>query len=173
MLSKISRKFDVCKPNFWTIRVNFVLSKFCSCCQRASFISYNKVIPLQLDFVLQWNLICDRAHVGANVQAGYAAGMLVGSFVFGAISDVFGRRFCMLLCSVLAVRTILKDNTQDCEQSLFFFRFIQGVHARAGVEQLLEMRTGHFPPRALCHARGHDRLSCVSLDGLRNKRDCS
>ena len=103
-----------------------MLSKFSSRCQRASFISYNKVIPLQLDFVLQWNLICDRAHVGANVQAGYAAGMLVGSFVFGAISDIFGRRFCMLLCSVLAVRMLFKDNTQDCEQSLFFFRFSEG-----------------------------------------------
>lgn len=41
--------------------------------------------------------------MGANVQAGYALGMLVGSFLFGAISDIFGRRFCMLLCSVLAV----------------------------------------------------------------------
>ena len=173
MLSKISRKFDVCKLNFWKIRLNFVLSKFSSRGQRASFISYNKVIPLQLDFVLQWNLICDRAHVGANVQAGYAAGMLVGSFVFGAISDIFGRRFCMLLCSVLAVRTRLKDNTQDCEQSLFFFRFSGGVHARASVEQLRETRTAHFPPRVLCHARGHYRLSRVSLDGLRKKRDSS
>lgn len=54
-------------------------------------------------FPFQWNLICDRAHVGANVQAAYAAGMLVGSFIFGAISDIFGRRFCMLLCSALAV----------------------------------------------------------------------
>ena len=145
MLSKISRKFDVCKPNFWTIRVNFVLSKFSSCCQRASFISYNKVIPLQLDFVLQWNLICDRAHVGANVQAGYAAGMLVGSFVFGAISDVFGRRFCMLLCSVLAVRTILKDNTQDCEQSLFFFSFIEGSACARERRATARNEDGAFP----------------------------
>ena len=32
---------------------------------------------------------------------------------------------------------------------------LRGVHARASVEQLREMRTGHFPPRSLCHARGH------------------
>ncbi|KAJ7333877.1 hypothetical protein OS493_015970 [Desmophyllum pertusum] len=61
----------------------------------------------------EWNLICDRAHVGANVQAGYAAGMLVGSFIFGAISDIFGRRFCMLLCSVLAVS--LLRSMSECQ----------------------------------------------------------
>lgn len=71
----------------------------------------------------EWNLICDRAHVGANVQAGYAAGMLVGSFVFGAISDVFGRRFCMLLCSVLATLFSLGASLVDCLSFFTFLRF--------------------------------------------------
>ena len=66
-----------------------------------------------------------------------------------------------------------KTTPKTANSLSFSSDLLRGVHARAGVEQLLEMRTGHFPPRALCHARGHDRLSCVSLDGLRNKRDCS
>ena len=36
------------------------------------------------------------------------AGMLVGSFLFGFVSDTFGRRFCMLICSVLMVGLTLK-----------------------------------------------------------------
>ncbi|KAJ7333874.1 hypothetical protein OS493_015967 [Desmophyllum pertusum] len=51
--------------------------------------------------VTEYNLICKRAFIAANVQAGFGAGMLVGSFIFGAISDIYGRRFCMLLCSLL------------------------------------------------------------------------
>lgn len=54
-------------------------------------------------FFLQYNLICDRAYIAANVEAGFMAGMLVGSFAFGAVSDIFGRRPCMLLCSFLTV----------------------------------------------------------------------
>ena len=111
--------------------------------------------------------------MGANVQAGYAAGMLVGSFVFGAISDIFGRRFCMLLCSVLAVRMLFKDTTKTANSLSFSTDLMRGVHARASVERPRETRTVHFPPRALCHARGHYGLSRVSLDGLRKKRDCS
>lgn len=57
---------------------------------------------------LQYNLICDRAYIAANVDAGFMAGMLVGSFLFGFVSDAFGRRFCMLICSVLMVGITLK-----------------------------------------------------------------
>ena len=51
---------------------------------------------------------------------------------------------------------------QDCERSLFFFRFSKGS-ARA-----CERGT-----RAFSHARGHLRVSGVLLDGPRKKRDCS
>ena len=54
-------------------------------------------------FLFQWNLICDKAYVGANVQAVFSAGMLVGSLVFGVTSDFFGRRFCIYICAALLV----------------------------------------------------------------------
>ena len=82
--------------------------------------------------------------MGANVQAGYAAGMLVGSFVFGAISDIFGRRFCMLLCSVLAVRMLFRHN-QDCEQSLIFYRFSEGSTCARERRATARNEDGAFP----------------------------
>ena len=48
-------------------------------------------------FSLQWNLICDRSHLKAMTQAVYMAGLLVGSIVFSAISDHFGRKFGVFL----------------------------------------------------------------------------
>ena len=108
--------------------------------------------------------------MGANVQAGYAAGMLVGSFIFGAISDIFGRRFCMLLCSVLAVRLLFKDTTKTANSLSFSSDLVRRVHARASVEQPRETRMADFPPRALCHARGHYRLSRVLRRTKKKKR---
>lgn len=53
--------------------------------------------------MFQWNLICDKANIAAVVQSIFVAGMMAGSLFFGAISDYFGRRFCLFLCSALAV----------------------------------------------------------------------
>ncbi|XP_068680010.1 solute carrier family 22 member 15-like isoform X2 [Montipora foliosa] len=49
----------------------------------------------------EYNLICDRAYIAASMQAGFMAGMVVGSSLFGAVSDSYGRRFCMFLCGFL------------------------------------------------------------------------
>ncbi|PFX17295.1 Solute carrier family 22 member 21 [Stylophora pistillata] len=57
--------------------------------------------------VSEWNLICDKAYVGANVQAVFSAGMLIGSLLFGATSDFFGRRFCIYICAALLAITSL------------------------------------------------------------------
>lgn len=59
--------------------------------------------PLFLILMFQWNLICDKANIAAVVQSIFVAGMMAGSLFFGAISDYFGRRFCLFLCSALAV----------------------------------------------------------------------
>ncbi|KAK3750270.1 hypothetical protein QZH41_008119, partial [Actinostola sp. cb2023] len=39
-----------------------------------------------------WNLLCDRAYIGAAIQSSYFAGMLIGSIVSGWIADRFGRK---------------------------------------------------------------------------------
>lgn len=79
--------------------------------------------------VSAWNLICDRAYAGANVQAAYSAGMLVGSLVFGAISDFFGRRFCVYLCAVLLAGFSLGSALVDCLSFFAFLRFCAAAFA--------------------------------------------
>lgn len=54
----------------------------------------------------QWNLICDKKNIAALVQSLFVAGMMAGSIFFGVISDFFGRRFCLFLCSALAVSLV-------------------------------------------------------------------
>lgn len=54
--------------------------------------------------ILQWNLICSSSHLKAMTQAVYMAGLLVGSFAFGMISDRFGRRLSIFLSIFLLVR---------------------------------------------------------------------
>ena len=41
--------------------------------------------------------------MGAVIQAIFVVGMMAGSLVFGFISDMFGRKFCLFLCSALTV----------------------------------------------------------------------
>ncbi|XP_078357827.1 organic cation transporter protein-like [Oculina patagonica] len=53
--------------------------------------------------VSEWNLICDRAYLGATLQSVYFAGMLVGSFVTGMISDAWGRKKCIFVSNAVMV----------------------------------------------------------------------
>lgn len=77
-----------------TVGVECDVNKCCSNCTKYHFFDFTSAVS-------EYQLICHRASLAANVQAVFGAGMLVGSFVFGVISDSFGRRFCMLLCSLL------------------------------------------------------------------------
>jgi len=51
--------------------------------------------------ISEWNLICDRAFLGATIQSCYFAGMLIGSFVTGMISDAWGRKKCIFVCNAV------------------------------------------------------------------------
>lgn len=53
--------------------------------------------------VIDYELVCDRAWMGANVQSVYMVGMLVGSYLFGDLSDRFGRKPVFLSALVMMV----------------------------------------------------------------------
>ncbi|XP_063595666.1 organic cation transporter protein-like [Penaeus indicus] len=53
--------------------------------------------------VIDYELVCDRAWLRANVQSVYMVGMLVGSYLFGDLSDRFGRKPVFLSALVLMV----------------------------------------------------------------------
>lgn len=51
--------------------------------------------------VSEWNLICDRAFLGATIQSCFFAGMLLGSFVTGMVSDACGRKKCIFISNAI------------------------------------------------------------------------
>ena len=62
----------------------------------------------------------------------------------------------------------------DFKQFLFFFKFSKGsASARERRDAKDEGGSPPLPYRAFHHARSHFRVSRVSLDRLREKRDCS
>ena len=59
----------------------------------------------------QWDLICSRSYYPNLSQSGYFIGLLIGSWVFGNLSDTYGRKkiyfismagtfFCSFGCSI-------------------------------------------------------------------------
>uniref|UniRef100_A0A7N9AM88 Solute carrier family 22 member 13-like n=1 Tax=Mastacembelus armatus TaxID=205130 RepID=A0A7N9AM88_9TELE len=54
--------------------------------------------------VTEWDLVCDRAGLNSLGSSIYMFGLLVGSVLFGAMADRFGRRFVLLLS--IALQTV-------------------------------------------------------------------
>ncbi|KAK7071333.1 hypothetical protein SK128_003957 [Halocaridina rubra] len=53
--------------------------------------------------VIDYELVCDRAWLRATVQSLYMVGMLIGSYLFGDLSDRFGRKPIFLSALVIMV----------------------------------------------------------------------
>ena len=57
----------------------------------------------------KWNLICDRGFLGATLQSIFFAGMLIGSFLTGIISDAWGRKNCMFASMAITVSSKISN----------------------------------------------------------------
>ncbi|KAL7639049.1 UNVERIFIED_CONTAM: hypothetical protein RMT77_010583 [Armadillidium vulgare] len=55
--------------------------------------------------VSEWDLVCSRKLLSSTVQATFMSGILIGSALFGQISDRLGRRKSMLSCVILLLIT--------------------------------------------------------------------
>ncbi|XP_039301051.1 organic cation transporter protein isoform X1 [Nilaparvata lugens] len=53
--------------------------------------------------VSEWNLVCHRDHLRSFTQVTIAFGKFFGGFVFGAISDKYGRKTSFILATVLYI----------------------------------------------------------------------
>ena len=61
----------------------------------------------------KWDLICDRGFLGATIQSCFFAGMLIGSFATGMISDAWGRKKCIFVTNALFVSYVNVFNVYD------------------------------------------------------------
>ncbi|XP_031557646.1 organic cation transporter-like protein [Actinia tenebrosa] len=76
--------------------------------------------------VSEWNLLCDRAYLGASIQSSYFAGMLVGSIVSGWIADSFGRRTSIFLSLAFIILFGVGSSFANSIPLLIFLRFFVG-----------------------------------------------
>jgi len=73
--------------------------------------------------IFKWNLICDRDYLGATLQSVYFAGMLVGSFVTGMISDAWGRKKCIFISNAVMVSLCSTQQGQPSFHNLLLVCF--------------------------------------------------
>ncbi|XP_020914882.1 organic cation transporter protein [Exaiptasia diaphana] len=97
------------------------INKCCKDCTSYAFEpkTFNSIVS-------EWNLICDRGGKAATAQSIFIGGILVGSFVSGIFSDVYGRRLCIYLSLVIMVIGTGAAAAADCLSLFSFLRFFMG-----------------------------------------------
>ena len=84
-------------------------------------------IPTERTDFLQFNLVCSRTFLVSLVQACYMFGILVGSPVFGAMSDKLGRRLTILISAIIFCIAGPVIGIAPNYATMMFGRFILGL----------------------------------------------
>ncbi|VVC28385.1 Major facilitator superfamily domain,Major facilitator, sugar transporter-like [Cinara cedri] len=82
--------------------------------------------------VSEWNLVCDNVALKSNIQAAIAFGKFVGGFIFGSISDTYGRKFAFNLAVFIYMFSGPSAALVDSYIFFLIIRFLIGV-AGSGV----------------------------------------
>ncbi|XP_028514055.1 organic cation transporter-like protein [Exaiptasia diaphana] len=93
--------------------------------------------------VSEWKLICDRAYLGATINSCFFAGMLIGSFVTGMLSDAWGRQKCLFFCNAIMVR-------KEIRNALTFERRIYSIPFFAVLTKFRQIRNGFSRTSSEC-----------------------
>jgi len=109
-------------PNFHCVTPN-ITCETKKCCDGCT--SYEFDGPFQ-STVSEWNLICDRGFLGATVQSVFFAGMLIGSFSTGIISDAWGRKKCIFASMAIMIIAGVVTTLVHSVALFAVFRFIVG-----------------------------------------------
>lgn len=77
--------------------------------------------------VMEWDLVCDKAWLKATSDAIFMAGVLLGSIIFGDLSDRFGRRPIFFISLVIQVIAGVLAGISPDFYSFTFFRMVVGA----------------------------------------------
>ncbi|XP_077437631.1 solute carrier family 22 member 7-like isoform X2 [Vanacampus margaritifer] len=80
----------------------------------------------------EWDLVCERKHLPQTINIIFFLGLMLGSLLFGLLSDNYGRRRSLLLSYVLSLALGLASAWSDSYVLLAVLRFLSGT-ALAGV----------------------------------------
>ncbi|EDO40054.1 predicted protein, partial [Nematostella vectensis] len=90
-----------------------------TCCENCTSYSFDGPFT---STVSEWNLICDRAPLGATIQSCFFGGMLFACLLTGPLSDTFGRKKVIFCCYGIMGAASLSASFVD---SVPLFAFLQ------------------------------------------------
>ncbi|XP_077351073.1 solute carrier family 22 member 7-like isoform X2 [Festucalex cinctus] len=80
----------------------------------------------------EWDLVCERKHLSQTINIIFFLGVMLGSLVFGLLSDNYGRRGSLLLSYALSLALGLASARADSYATFAALRFVCGS-ALAGI----------------------------------------
>ena len=81
--------------------------------------------------VVDWNLVCDREWLAESIASVFIIGCIFGSFLFGRMADVLGRKKVVLVCAIGHVASALPSCISPNIWIFLVTRFFAGLFTNA------------------------------------------